>query len=72
MPKAQAKPKAVPAKTRSISFKVTPEQYALIEARAEHRGMLVGPWLRSIVLQAATAPSNKHFIRIQEPNGATT
>ncbi len=72
MAKSQAKTKVVPAKTKIAAFKVTPEQYATIEKRAERRGMLVGPWMRAIVLQAAQAPSNKHFIRIHEPDGATS
>jgi hypothetical protein len=72
MAKSQAKTKAVHAKTRPVAFKVTPEQYEMIEERARQRGMLVGPWMRAVVLQAANAPSNGRFIRIYEPNGATS
>lgn len=70
MPKA--KTKTVPAKTKIAAFKVTPAQHAMIEARAAQRGMLAGPWMRSIVLQAASAPRNERFIQIHEPNGATS
>jgi hypothetical protein len=64
------KTKAIPAKTRIAAFKLTPEQYATVEARAEERGMRVGTWMRSIVLQAASAPRNGRYIRLHEPNGA--
>lgn len=71
MPKSRAKTKGVPAKkTKIAAFKVTPDQFAMIEERAEERGMLVGPWMRSIVLQAAKAPRQGSFIRINEPDGA--
>jgi len=72
MAKSQAKTKAVPTKTKIAAFKVTPEQYAMIEKRAERRGVLVGPWMRAVVLQAAKAPTNGHFIRIYEPDGTTS
>ena len=69
MAKSQAKTRAIPAKTRIAAFKLTPEQYATVEERAEARGMRVGTWIRSIVLQAATAPRNGRYLRIHEPNG---
>lgn len=72
MAKSQAKTKAVPAKTRIAAFKVTPDQYTMIAERAEERGLPVGTWMRAIVLQAATAPKNGRFLRINEPSGATT
>ena len=71
MAKSQAKTKAVPAKTKIAAFKVTPDQYAVIAKRAVRRGMLVGPWMREIVLQAARAPINDPIIHIREPDGAT-
>jgi len=72
MAKTQKKTKSVPAKTHIAAFKVTPEQHAMIVARAEERGLPAGPWMRAIVLQAATAPKNGRFLRINEPSGATT
>lgn len=44
----------------------------MIVARAEERGMPVGTWMRAIVVQAATAPKNGRFLRINEPSGVTT
>ena len=72
MAKSKAKTKAVLTKTKVVAFKVTPDQYAAIVKRAERRGMLVGPWMRGVALQAAKAPTNGHFIRIYEPDGATS
>jgi hypothetical protein len=66
----QGKTKAVPFKTRSLTVKLTPEQYALIEDRSESQGLRVSVWVRSILLQAATSPRNGRFLRIHEPNGA--
>jgi len=64
--------KAFQVKTRMVAFKLTPDQYSAIEKRAEERGMRMGPWMRLIVLQVAAAPKNGHFVKIREPNGATT
>ncbi len=79
MAKSRAKKKAataetavVPVKTKVIAFKVTPEQHAMIVKRAERRGLLVGPWMRGVALRAAKAPTNGNFIRIYEPDGATS
>ena len=72
MSKKQAKTKAIASKTRPVAFKVTPEQYALISERAEQRGVKLGYWIRSIVMQAANSPKNGRHIRIYEPNGTTS
>lgn len=73
--KAQAKTqrkKAVSVKTKTLAFKVSPEQYAAIEERAASSGLFTGTWIRAIVLQAAMTPKNGRFIKINEPDGATT
>ncbi len=70
--KKKKKTKVVPTKTKVIAFKVTPDQYTMIIKRAERRGLLVGPWMRGVALRAAKAPSQGHFIRIYEPDGATS
>jgi hypothetical protein len=72
MAKVQTKKAAPPVKTRMAAFKLTPEQYESIEGRAKARGMYMGTWMRSIVLQAAAAPRNGRYIRIHEPDGALT
>lgn len=72
MAKTPAKTKAIPAKKRIAAFRVTDEQYAAIEERAEQRGLPAGTWMRLIVLQATKAPRHGRFLRIHEPDGATT
>ena len=69
---APAETTVVPTKTKIAAFKITPEQYTMIEERAARRGMRVGPWMRGVVLQAANAPTNGRFIRVYEPSGATS
>lgn len=72
MAKTRVKTKALPVKTKIAGFKLTPEQYALIEARAARRGLPISAWMRAILLQAASAPMNGRYIRIHEPDGAIT
>ena len=69
---ASAQTKVIPTKTKVIAFKVTPDQYMMIVKRAERRGLLVGPWMRGVALRAAKAPTSGNFIRIYEPDGATS
>jgi hypothetical protein len=59
-------------KTRSATVKLTPEQYKLVEQRAEKCQMSVSAWMRSILAQAAYRPANNGHITIREPDGATT
>ena len=64
-------------KTRQTAIKFSPEQYRLLEQRAEQCGVRVSVWMRSILLQAATQkprtqPPWKGYLHILEPDGATT
>jgi hypothetical protein len=59
------------ARTKVAAFKITPEQYRVIEQRAERCGVRVSAWMRSIVLQAASRPAKEGHIRVQEPNRIT-
>jgi hypothetical protein len=60
-----------PPKTRVAGLKLTPDQYRMIEQRAERRKVSMSAWMRSILLQAATSrpSSNGGFLRIREPDG---
>jgi hypothetical protein len=70
--KPASKPK-IANKTKLVAFKLTPEQYRLIEKRAERAGVRVSAWLRSIVLQAANSrPGEDASLTVREPNGVTT
>lgn len=74
MTKSRAKKKGtrvIPTKSETISFKVTPDQYAMVVKRAEGRGLLLGQWTRGVTLRAAEAQPRGNFIRISEPDGAT-
>ena len=62
----------VQPKTKVASFKLTPEQYRLLEQRAKQRGMRTGAWMRSILIQAASKSAHEGYLRIREPDGATT
>lgn len=59
-------------KTKSASFKISPEQYKMLEQRAAHCGVRVSVWIRWILLQAATQKPRKGYLHIREPDGATT
>jgi hypothetical protein len=60
-------------KTKLVAFKLTPEQYRLVEQRAEKCGVRVSAWMRSIVLQTAVSrPGKDGNLTVREPNGATT
>lgn len=61
-----------PVKTKQTALRMTLEQYRMLELRAEHCGVRLGPWMRSILLQAATQKARKGYLRIREPDGATT
>jgi len=62
----------IPVKTKIASVKLTPEQYKAIEQRAERCGVRLSVWMRSILLQAASRNSSEGYLRIREPDGATT
>jgi hypothetical protein len=59
-------------KTRQTAIKFTPEQYRLLELRAARSGTRVSVWMRSILVQAATLKPHKGYLRIRDPDGATT
>jgi uncharacterized protein (DUF1778 family) len=62
------------AKTKKATVKFTPDQYRLIEQRAERCKVSVSAWMRTILLQAASKPTSNRpgFLRIKEPDGALT
>jgi len=60
-----------PTKSKNASLKLTPDQYRLIEQRAERCKISTSAWMRSILLQAASRPSSDGYLRIREPDGAT-
>jgi hypothetical protein len=63
----------VPAKrTKQTMVRFTPEQYRLVEQRAQKCGLQVAVWMRSILLQAAKRQGEQGFIRIREPDGRLT
>jgi hypothetical protein len=55
-------------KTRFLAVKVSPTQYEALQQRADHSGMRLATWMRSIVLQAANQKPRKGHLRIREPN----
>jgi len=59
-------------KTKVKNVKFTPEQYRLIEQRAERCKVSVSVWMRSILLQVATRPAREGYHRVREPDGALT
>jgi hypothetical protein len=63
----------VPAKTVSVTIKLTPEQYKFIDQKSKKCGVRVAVWMRSILCHAATRqPDIDGYIRIREPDGVTT
>jgi hypothetical protein len=62
----------VPVKTKTVGFKLTVDQHKELERRAAHSGVRLGTWMRSILLQAASQKPRKGYLRIREPDGATT
>jgi len=60
---------AVQHKTKIAAFKLTPEQYKLIDQRAKQCGVRTSVWMRSILLQAANRQPSEGYLRIREPNG---
>jgi mobilization protein NikA len=64
--------KTIQAKSKSTAVKFTPDQYRAIQQRAERSGLRVGVWMRSVLLQAANSKADKGYLRIREPDGATT
>jgi hypothetical protein len=65
--------KKIPAKTVSVTIKLTPVQYRTINQRSEKLGVRVAVWMRTIVCHAATKePDIDGYIRIREPDGMTT
>jgi uncharacterized protein (DUF1778 family) len=66
---------ALPPKTKAAAIRLTPDQYQLIEQRAERCKVSVSVWMRSILMQAASRSSRDEsgahdgYLRIREPNG---
>lgn len=63
--------KKLPSKTRGILIKLTPEQYKMVEQRAERCGVRVGPLVRTVVLQIAKRTGAPGIAQVREPDGAT-
>ncbi len=66
---------SVHPKTELVTVRLTPKQREMIDARAKRCGLPTSVWLRSIALQCAakeSRPSERGYLRIEEPNGATT
>jgi hypothetical protein len=63
---------AVHVKSKLASFKLTPEQYKMIDAKAKQCGVRMSVWMRTILLQAASRNSSEGYLRIREPNGTIT
>lgn len=62
----------VQTKTKVASLKLTPEQHKMIDLRAKQCGVRMSVWMRSILLQAASRHAQEGYLRIREPDGATT
>jgi hypothetical protein len=62
----------VPVKTKAAGFKLTAEQYRELEQRAARSGVRLSAWMRSILLQAASQKPRNGYLRIREPDGATS
>ncbi|CAN5888171.1 MAG: hypothetical protein H0W11_01710 [Gemmatimonadetes bacterium] len=45
---------AIPHKTERITFRVTPAQRVLLQARAEREGRWLSEWLRELVARAVS------------------
>ena len=63
----------VQAKSISVTVKLTPEQFKILDAKSRKCGMRMAAWMRAIVCHAATRqPDMDGYIRIREPDGVTT
>jgi len=62
----------VQKKDHQITIKLTADQLRLIDNRAKKCGVRVSAWMRNILLQAASRQSSEGYLRIKEPDGATT
>jgi len=62
----------VPLKTKTTTIKLTLDQHKLIVKKAKQCGVRLGPWIRSIILQAAVREVSEGYMRIREPNGSET
>lgn len=62
----------VPPKSKVATIKLTPDQHKMIDQRAKRCGVRMSVWMRSILLQAASRQSAEGYLRIREPDGATT
>ncbi len=63
---------SIQIKSKGVLLRFTPEQYRIVQQRAERCGLRPSAWMRSILLQAANRQSVEGHLRIKEPNGATT
>jgi hypothetical protein len=61
-----------PVKTKMALFKLTIDQHRELKQRAEHCKLSMASWMRSILLQAASQKPRKGYLRIREPDGATS
>jgi len=63
--------KAPPAKSKGIFLRLSPEQYRLIQQRAERCGVRVAPWIRTILLQVAKKTGTPGVTSVREPDGVS-
>ncbi|MGA7927878.1 MAG: hypothetical protein WCA20_18060 [Candidatus Sulfotelmatobacter sp.] len=48
-----------PLRTKSIGFKVSQEEYALLETAAEADGRTLGKWCREVILRGGSASDSE-------------
>jgi hypothetical protein len=64
--------RAIAVKAKVATVKFTDDQYDAIAERAAKCGVRLSVWMREILLQAASRPTNNGHMRIREPNGTMT
>jgi len=62
--------KAPPLKNKGIYVRLTPEQFKMIEQRAERCGVRMGPWMRAVILQVAKKNGAPGIVPVREPEGS--
>lgn len=67
----QVKPKSK-SKNKTLTLKVTFDQFRMIEQKAEKCGVDRSKWMRSVLAQAARSTAMQGYLRIREPDGVTT
>jgi hypothetical protein len=55
----------IQVRTKIAAFRVTADQYKLIDQRAKQCGVRLGVWMRFILLQAASRKPSEGYLRIR-------